>query len=117
MCRAAGRVGDELSSSGTGSARSASAHGAQRDHDDDFADLPLYLPHRHTGPGRNVAVGSDVLPRRDDETSRAAPISRPVPYLIKTIRLIFHRGDVCENTATEAGPGLPRDLVADIASE
>lgn len=41
VCRAAGRVGDELVVEDR-SARSASAHGAQRDHDEPFSPvIPL----------------------------------------------------------------------------
>lgn len=79
----------------------------------------LCIPRRH-GPGRNIAVGLNVnarrrrtlfpprirvvLPRRDDETPR---LSRAPFLILSTIRLISHRGDVCENTATGAGPGPP----------
>lgn len=48
-----------------------------------------------------IRDGTSREPRAARETSRV-PISRP--YLIlSTIRLIFHRGDVHTNTATEAG--------------
>jgi len=85
-------------------ARSASAHGAQlRDHDEDFS-YPL------TTPAFEVPfeAGDPSLVRGRGGTSveyapfpRARSSSRPI--ILSTIRLISRRGDVCENTATEAG--------------
>lgn len=127
MCRAAGRVGDELVVEDR-SARSASAHGAQRDHDEPFRPYPC-IPLDVDTSARPLTsrltelnVKRDPPPedlcrtpeaRRRDVARRALYLALPVPYLINTIRLISSSWRRTRGHCHRGRAGTSASLVAD----
>lgn len=129
MRRAAGRVGDGLAVEDR-SARSASAHGAPRDHDELFRPVTILLLIHLVGIRARPQSGFNAHRRRTafrrglaESASRGATtrhraprLSRaPFPYLINNKTDLSHRGNIRENTATGAGPAPPASHVADRA--